>query len=135
MGSIARLKRQAIEELLRHEDYIFLVINPLVPGVALPEYLIEGAQPVPINIGYNMAVPIADLEIDDRGIFGTLSFNRSPFRCAFPWASLIQITVGDEHLVWVNAAEVPAELRPAEQRPAEQRPATAARKPHLRLVE
>jgi len=107
------------------------VINPLVPGVALPEYLIEAGQPVPINIGYNMAVPIPDLQIDDEGIFGTLSFNRSPFRCTFPWDSLIQVTVGDEHLVWVNAAEAPAE----QQRTAERSPAAASRKPHLRLVE
>ena len=81
MGSIAALKRLAVEQLLSREDYVLLVINPLIAGVSLPKPLLEARQPVPIHIGYNMVIPVPDLTIDDHGISGTLSFDRSPFSC------------------------------------------------------
>lgn len=128
MGSIAALKRRAVEQLLAAEDYILIVINPLVRGVALPAPLIEARQPVPIHVGHRLAVPIPDLAIDDAGISGTLAFGERSFPCSFPWPSVIQLSVGNEHLVWV----VPS----ADAEPEQSSPEGAGRaaKRHLRLV-
>ena len=80
MGSISRMKRQIIEQLLAEEEYILMVILPTVDGVKLPDSLMQAGEPVGINIGMKMAIPIPDLEITDDGISATLSFNRSPFQ-------------------------------------------------------
>lgn len=126
MGSIAALKRTAVERLLAEEDFILIVINPLSPGVALPQRLIEARQPVPIHLGYRLAVPIPDLAIDDTGISGTLAFGEQSSHCVFPWPSMIQISVQDEHLVWVvPAADADPDAPPDEGK---------APRRHLRLV-
>lgn len=127
MGSIAALKRTAVEQLLDEEDFILVVINPLVPGVALPQQLIDARQPVPIHLGLRLAVPIPDLAIDDSGISGTLAFGERSFRCVFPWASVIQVSVQDEHLVWVVPS---ADAEPDDDPDDESR----APRRHLRLV-
>ena len=128
MGSIAALKRTAVEQLLAEEDYFLIVINPLVSGIKLPARLIEARQPVPIHLGHRMAVRIPDLVIDDAGISGTLAFGERSFACAFPWPSVIQVSVGDEHLVWV----VPSADAEPDHPTAEG--AGRAAKRHLRLV-
>ena len=108
------------------EDYILLVINPMIDGVTLPSPFMEARQPVPIHIGHNMAIPIPDLEIDNEQIAGTLSFDQAPFHCIFPWPSVLQISVGDEHLVWV----IPVDSGEPPEPPDEDK----SKKPHLRLV-
>jgi hypothetical protein len=101
MGSIRRLKRTVIERLLEDEDYFLIVVDPSCHGVVMPQHLLDSRQPVGINIGHQMAVPIPDLSLDDEAVQGTLSFSRSPFHCTFPWDAIVQISVEDEHLVWV----------------------------------
>ncbi len=100
MGSIGNLRRLVVEKLLETEDYFLIVVDPTGEGVLLPQQLLDTKQPVGINIGYRMAVPISDLSLDDAAICGTLSFSRSPFYCTFPWSSIVQVSVGDEHLLW-----------------------------------
>ena len=130
MGSVADLKRHVIEQLLEREDFFLLVIDSSSAGVMLPEHLLEGGQPVGINIGLRLAVPIPDLELDDAGIHGTLSFNRSPFHCTFPWSSIVQLSVEDEHLVWVLPRR--EEAPPKDARDDES--AAEDKRPKLRLV-
>mgnify|MGYP001546358747 CR=1 FL=1 len=60
MGSISTLKRFAIERLLEAEDYFLIVVDPTARGVVMPDHLLESRQPVGINIGHQMAVPIPD---------------------------------------------------------------------------
>jgi len=130
MGSIAKLKRLALDTLLAEEDYVLLVINPLAEGVKLPPALIEAGQPVPLNIGFRMAVNVPDLEISDLGVSGTLSFNRTPHPCMLPWGAVMQISVGDEHLVWV----VPIGAQGDTSNEADADEAPEAKKNHLKLV-
>jgi hypothetical protein len=127
MGTIAQLKRVVVDKLLAQEDYVLLVINPMIEGVALPSPFMEARQPVPIHIGYNMVIPIPDLEVNDQQISGTLSFDRAPFHCVFPWSSVMQVSVDDEHLVWV----VPVDDGILPDPPDEE---DKRKKPHLRLV-
>ena len=44
-----------------------------------------------LQFGYEMRVPILDLEVDDEAISGTLSFNRRPFWCRIPWNAVFAI--------------------------------------------
>jgi len=125
MGSIARLKRQAVQWLLQEEDFFLVVVNPGAEGVELPAALIEAGQPVGLNIGLRMAVPIPDLIVDEQGISATLSFDRTPHHCTLPWPAVLQLSAGLEHLVWVEPE--PEEEPPA---PGPQR----GGRPRLKLV-
>jgi hypothetical protein len=116
MGSIASLKRTVVEALLEKEDFFLLVVDPKQQGVVLPEYLLESGQPVGINIGRKMAIPIPDLDVDENGIQGTLSFSRTPFYCFFPWPCVVQLSAHEEHLVWVLPQEEQTD-KPQDQRP------------------
>lgn len=129
MGSITRMKRQIIEQLLSEEDFILMVVLPTCEGVKLPDDLMQAGDPVGINIGMNMAIPVPDLEITDQGISATLSFNRVPFPCAFPWPAVVQVSADLEHLIWVEpptADELGKEAEPE--------PEPEPEKPHLKLV-
>jgi len=103
MGSVANLKRIVVERLLEMEDHFLVVIDPRCEGVAIPKDLIDAAQPVGLSIGRRLTVPIPDLEVNDEGLCGTLSFNRTPFHCVLPWPCVIQVSAHDEHLVWIGA--------------------------------
>ena len=120
MGSITGLKRIVIEKLLADEDYFLIVIDPRHADVCLPDHLMETERPVGLNIGMRMAVDIPDLKLGDESISGTLSFNRTPFHCTFPWGSIMQVSVGEEHLVWVV--------------PEQDDPSNSGEKPKLRVI-
>jgi hypothetical protein len=119
MGPLGKLKRQIISQLLGEEDHILIVVDPGVDGVKLPSDLLTRGEPVALHIGYRMVIPIPDLQLDDAGVTGTLSFNRTPFPCMLPWACLVQVSVRDEHLVWLLPTSAPpeGEADPAEDRP------------------
>jgi hypothetical protein len=102
MGPITKLKQQIVSQLLGELDYVLLVVDPRCPGVALPAEVVACGQPVGLHIGFRVAIPIPDLQLTDHGITGTLSFNRAPFHCALPWASVVQVSAGDEHLLWLT---------------------------------
>lgn len=126
MGSISDLKSTVITQLLQHEDFILMLVQPAAPGVKLPEELMQSSTPVGINIGWRMSIPVPDLTLGDEGISGTLSFNRTPFFCEFPWHAIIQVTAGDEHLIWIEPST-------AEQQ-TEDEPPQPAEPPRLKLV-
>lgn len=128
MAAIARLKRQVLETLLVEADFVLVVVNPLGEGVTLPDDLRATRRPVGLNIGHRMNIPIPDLQIDDEGIRGTLSFNRTPFHCRIPWRAVLQLSLEEEHLVWV---EPPADRSPDDEG---EPPAERRRGRHLKLV-
>ena len=137
MGAIADSKALMIRRLSEEEDYVLLVIDPRCSGVMLPENLMASAQPVGINIGWRMAVPIPDLKVDAEGIAGTLSFQRTPHFCRFPWAAIMQITVDDEHLVWVirRTRATVAQARQTSETADQEGKKAPANRSHLRLVD
>ncbi len=131
MGSISSLKRQTIEQLLQMEDFILMVIMPTCEGVALPDDLMSAGEPVGINVGLKMAIPVPDLLVNDDGISGTLSFNRTPFHCTFPWRSIVQVSADQEHLIWVEPPVDADELGDGKDAGPEP---DGEGKPHLKLV-
>jgi hypothetical protein len=117
MGPINQLKRQIVSQLLGELDYVLIVVDPRYPGVTLPAELVDLGQPVGLHIGFRLTIPIPDLQLEDRGISGTLSFNHTPFHCVLPWSSVVQISVGDEHLIWLTPPQAEEEPQPVEPRP------------------
>jgi hypothetical protein len=128
MSSLANLKRLVVSRLLQDEDFILLVVRPGVAGVELPGPLMEARQPIGIHIGYRMTIPVPDLELDDRGVSATLSFDRAPFRCFLPWDAVEQIVVDEERLIWLGPLP---EHPPVEDREEPEHPSSGRR---LRLV-
>lgn len=129
MGSISRIKRQVILQLLEDEDFILMLVHPQAPGVKLPDELMEATQPVGINIGWNMAIPCPDLKLGEEKISCTLSFNRTPFYCEFPWHSVMQVSVEDEHMIWIESPPEPVEAEPEEAQES-----SSGKRPQLKLV-
>lgn len=100
-------------------------LDPRVDGVVVPRWLAKQPQLV-LQVGLDMPVPITDLRVDDEGVFGTLSFNRSPFSCVIPWDAVFALA--DEHgraMVWPES--MPDELRAEVERELGLRPPVGLR--------
>jgi stringent starvation protein B len=112
-------KKDVVLQLLEQAT-VFVHLDPRGEAVRVPPWFKRQPQLV-LQVGLNMAVPIPDLEVDDEGISCTLSFNRSPFLCVIPWASVFALV--DENrqgMVWPD--DVPPELAAQAQ---QQKPAAA----------
>ena len=128
MGSIADLKRSVVEQLMEAEPFVLVVVDPAAPGVCLPDELMQSATPVGLNIGWQMTIPVPDLKLDEDGISGTLSFNRTPCFCRLPWQAVMQVGVGDEYLVWLLP---PPEI---DEKPDKKEEEQTSERPRLKLV-
>ena len=109
MNILSLSKKATVEALLKEEGSIFVQLDATKKGVRVPDYLSKEAH-LSIQIGYNLAVQIYDLEIGDIGISATLSFNHSPFTCFVPWTAVYAVvTYSKESLCWPLATEVEEE--------------------------
>jgi stringent starvation protein B len=114
-------KEVALALLERSSVYVHL--DPRQATVVVPPWFKKQPQLV-LQIGLNMPMPIPDLRLDDDGMSCTLSFNRAPFFCVVPWASVFAM-VGEDGRGMVWPDDVPAEVaRQAQVRAVD----TAARK-------
>ncbi|HEY8427744.1 MAG TPA: ClpXP protease specificity-enhancing factor SspB [Sandaracinaceae bacterium] len=117
---------------------VFVYLDPRRERVRVPPWLANQAQLV-LQVGLDLPVPIPDLRVDDTGVYGTLSFNRSPFHCSVPWEAVYALA-GDDGMgfVWQDDMpdEIAAEVEQAQRRDRD-RQATAApeRRPRLRAIE
>jgi hypothetical protein len=66
---------------------IFVHLDPRHPEVVVPSQF-KTQRELVLQFGLNMRIPIKDLEVDDSGISGTLSFSRRPFWCRIPWVAV-----------------------------------------------
>ena len=113
--------KKDVANALVERGSLFVHLDPRSEGVVVPPWLAKQPQLV-LQVGLDLAVPIPDLRIDDDGVFGTLSFNRSPFACSVPWSAVFAL-VDDEGIGMVWPEDLPAELA------AEVEAATRANKP------
>jgi hypothetical protein len=124
-------KDVALAFLERSSVYVHL--DPRPASVIVPPRFKTQPKLI-LQVGLNMALPILDLRLDDEGIGCTLSFDRKPFFCVVPWASVFAM-VGDDGRAMVWPDDVPAEvtLQPKEQprvvAPREPREAASAEPP------
>jgi hypothetical protein len=97
---------------------VFVHLDPRLDSVLVPEWLKRQPQLV-LHVGLDLHPAIPDLRVDDGGVFGTLSFNRTGFTCAVPWESVFAV-VGDDGrgMVWPNSMpkEIAAEVEREAQR-------------------
>jgi hypothetical protein len=119
-------KREVMLALLA-ETSVFVHLDPRSPSVRVPPWFKNQPQLV-LQIGLNMAVQIPDLDVNDHGIFCTLSFSRRPFPCSIPWSAVFGL-VGDNGpgLVWPD--DVPAEIAAQVQAQTHAQKATAKKAP------
>jgi hypothetical protein len=150
-------KKEVLLALLA-ESRAFVQLDGRAAGVELPEWLRSDPR-VMLELGYDMPVPIPDLEIDDQGFRCTLSFRRTPFLCRVPWSAVYCI-IDDERRGAVYVEDMPSELRvlieeratpaaaaeertieelvpPSDPEPSSPKPSAPTKKPrpsHLKLV-
>src|SRR5258708_2028105 len=99
-------KEVALALLERSSVYVHL--DPRQSAVVVPPWFKKQPQLV-LQIGLNMPMPIPDLRLDDDVMSCTLSFNRAPFFCVVPWASVFAM-VGEDGRGMVWPDDVPAEV-------------------------
>ncbi len=104
---------------------VFIHLDPRVQGVVVPPYFARQPQLV-LQIGLDMAVPIPDLRVDEEGIYGTLSFNRSPFTVTLPWDAVFALA-DDQGRAMVWPDSLPDELRAEVEREMGLRPPAGLR--------
>lgn len=108
-------KKDVVLALLEQSS-VYIHLDPRQKGVRVPPQFKKQPQLV-LQVGLNMPIPIRDLDIDDAGISCTLSFNRSPFHCVMPYASIFAL-VGEDGRGMVWPDDVPPEVaRQSQQSP------------------
>jgi stringent starvation protein B len=94
---------------------MFVHIDPRCEGVEVPKWFKKQPQLV-LQLGFNLAVAIPDLNVGDDGISCTLSFNRSPHWCFMPWSAIYAL-IGEDGRAMIWPDDVPAELAKQLQKP------------------
>jgi stringent starvation protein B len=129
MAPTARLPpKKDVALALLEQASMYIHLDPRAEAVQVPAWFKKQPQLV-LQVGLNMAVPIPDLHVDERGLSCTLSFNRAPFFCMIPWPAVFAL-VGENGQAMVWAEDVPAEV--AAQAQAQKAPEKP--RPHLRSV-
>ncbi|MEC7525888.1 MAG: ClpXP protease specificity-enhancing factor SspB [Myxococcota bacterium] len=127
---------------------VLVHLDPRTRGVVVPPWLAKQPQLV-LQVGLDLPVPIPDLRVDDEGVFGTLSFNRSPFTCSVPWDAVFAL-FGEDGMGMVWPEDLPTEiadevqqaidksagpkLRSIEGGAGDEPPKSRPARPHLRSV-
>ncbi len=131
-------KRQLIDQLLG-DGAVLVHLDARSEGVSVPAHLTDDPRLV-LRFGYGLAPSIVDLEVDDEGISGTLTFAGVPRHCVVPWSALYAVVAeaSQEAMVWPD--DVPPEVLEAMNRlpdeaPVEKPPQPKPGVPHLKLVE
>ena len=132
--SAAPTKQELLLALLERAS-AFVQLDGRAAGVVLPEWLRADVSVV-LQLGYDLAVPIHDLEIDEASIRCTLSFRRTPFACVIPWTAIYGMADPEgrgaifPESVPSDSGPTHVEAPPAPPPPPEKKP----RPNHLKLV-
>jgi stringent starvation protein B len=116
-------KQQAFLALLK-EGWTSLHLDARRAGVIVPEAF-RGEAHLVLQYGYDLPIPIADLEVDDYGVRATLSFSRMEHLTMVPWSAVYAVACVDGRGVLypedvpsdvsvISAPEAAAEAPPAE---------------------
>jgi hypothetical protein len=130
-------KREFLLQMME-DAWVLVHLDPRRPEVQLPDYLRQQPHLI-LQYGYNMPVPIAELKVDEQGIWATLSFQRTPHATFIPWSAVFAVADGDQKgYVW--EADVPPDLGAAApqtepKKPEPPKPAKKPRPSYLKLVD
>jgi stringent starvation protein B len=123
-----------VARYLLAQGSLFVHLDPRVDTVVVPDWYRSEPQLV-LQIGFDMPVPIPDLQVDAEGIYGTLSFNRSPFACHVQWDAVFALAGDDGRgMVWPDS--MPHEITDEIEREAgrEPPPPVVEERPSLRVL-
>ena len=123
-----------VARYLLAQGSLFVHLDPRMDTVVVPQWYRSEPQLV-LQIGFDMPVPIKDLEVDSDGIYGTLSFNRSPFTCQVQWDAVFALAGDDGRgMVWPDS--MPQEISEEIEREAgrEPPPPLPEERPSLRVL-
>ena len=123
-----------VARYLLAQGSLFVHLDPRMDTVVVPQWYRSEPQLV-LQIGFDMPVPIRDLEVDADGIYGTLSFNRSPFTCQIQWDAVFALAGDDGRgMVWPDS--MPHEISEEIEREAgrEPPPPVVEERPSLRVL-
>lgn len=130
-------KREVVSRLLG-DGPILVHLDARRPGVAVPAGLASDPRLV-LRFGYGLTPAIADLDIGEEALTGTLSFGGVPHRCVLPWTSVYAVVseADQRGMVWPDDVPPEAMTAPDEPAPADEAPARTrrGRATHLKLVE
>jgi hypothetical protein len=104
---------------------VFVHLDPRVDAVIVPHWLKRQPQLV-LQVGLDLPIPIPDLRVDDNGVVGTLSFNRTAFTCVVPWVAVFAV-VGDDGRGMVWPGSMPSEIASEVEREVQRARGAAAR--------
>jgi len=123
-----------VARYLLAQGSLFVHLDPRMEGVIVPQWYRAEPQLV-LQVGFDMPVPIPDLQVDADGIYGTLSFNRSPFTCHVHWDSVFALA-GDDGRGMVWPESMPEEISREIEREAgrEPPPSLVEERPSLRVL-
>jgi stringent starvation protein B len=94
MRSSERPSKHEVFLALLREGWTSLHLDARRAGVIVPPHL--RAEPhLVLQYGYDLPIPISDLEIDDDGVRATLSFSKNPQRTVIPWSAVYVVTCVD----------------------------------------
>lgn len=123
-----------VAQYLLAQGSLFVHLDPRVDTVVVPQWYRSEPQLV-LQIGFDMPVAIRDLQVDADGIYGTLSFNRSPFTCEVQWDAVFALAGDDGRgMVWPDS--MPHEISEEIEREAgrEPPPPVVEERPSLRVL-
>ncbi len=79
---------------LLKEGWTSLHLDARRAGVVVPQAF-RGDAHLMLQYGYDLPIPIPDLEVDEHGVRATLSFSRTPQRTVVPWTAVYAIASVD----------------------------------------
>jgi stringent starvation protein B len=122
-----------VARYLLAQGSLFVHLDPRMDTVVVPDWYRSEPQLV-LQIGFDMPVPIPDLQVDSEGIYGTLSFNRSPFICHVQWDAVFALAGDDGRgMVWPDS--MPDEISQEIEREAGRAPPPVVEeRPSLRVL-
>ena len=122
-----------VARYLLAQGSLFVHLDPRMDTVVVPQWYRSEPQLV-LQIGFDMSVPIRDLQVDVDGIYGTLSFNRSPFTCQVQWDAVFALA-GDDGRGMVWPESMPQEISEEIEREAgREPPLVVEERPSLRVL-
>lgn len=109
-------KKEAFLALLR-EGWTSLHLDARRTGVDVPAYLRKEAHLV-LQYGFDLPIPIPDLNVDDVGVKATLSFSQTPHPTFVPWSAVYVVACDDGRGI-LFAEDVPPDVSVIAARPPE----------------
>jgi stringent starvation protein B len=94
MSLTERLSKQQAFLALLKMGWTSLHLDARHPGVIVPEWF-RGEAHLVLQYGYDLPIPIPDLEVGDSHVRATLSFSRAEHLTVVPWSAVYVISCID----------------------------------------